>query len=102
MASSGKLERESVFSGGSVLAVLKCVVQTAERLEPPLDARVMVPHFAGALERLVIPKRYGTCSPNVVSKTFEGSGNAASFQAERIPAPLGIERSAAYTSNGPH
>ena len=43
-------------SVGAALAVLECVAERGEKLEPPLDAHVVVPHFADALERLVIRK----------------------------------------------
>ena len=42
------------ISIGIAHAVLECVVERREKLESSLDARVLVPHFADALERLVI------------------------------------------------
>ena len=39
---------------GAALAVLEGVVERCEKLEPPLDSRLVVPHFANAFERLVM------------------------------------------------
>ena len=36
--------QEIGISVGAALAVLECVVERGEKLEPPLDARVVVPH----------------------------------------------------------
>lgn len=41
-------------SVGAALTVLECVTQYGERLEPPIDARVVTPYFAEALGRLVV------------------------------------------------
>ena len=38
----------------AALALLKGVVERCEKLEPPLDSRIVIPHFANAFERLVI------------------------------------------------
>ena len=35
-------------------AVLECVVERCEELEPPLDSGIMVPHFAYAFQCLVV------------------------------------------------
>ena len=42
------------ISVGATLAVLEGVVERCEQLEPPLDSRIVIPHFANAFERLVI------------------------------------------------
>ena len=42
------------ISVGAALAVLEGVVERCEKLEPPLDSRVVIAHFANAFERLVI------------------------------------------------
>ena len=42
------------ISVGAALAVLEGVVERCEKLEPPLDSRVVIPQFANAFERLVI------------------------------------------------
>ena len=39
---------------GSALGVLEGVVERCERLEPPLDSRVVISYIANAFERLVI------------------------------------------------
>ena len=41
-------------------------------------------------------------APKVASKVFDGPDNAVSFQVERSPVTLGIERSEADVSDGPH
>ena len=64
--------------------------------------RVVVPHFADALERLVIRKYAILRAPKVASKAFDGSDDAPSFEVERSPVPQGIEGSAADIRNGPH
>ena len=46
--------QEIGISVGAALAVLEGVVERCEKLEPPLDSRVVIPHFANAFERLVI------------------------------------------------
>ena len=46
--------QEIRISVGAALAVLEYVVRRGEKLEPPLNARAVVPHFPDALERLVI------------------------------------------------
>ena len=35
-------------------AVLECVVERGEELQPPLDSGIMVPHFAYAFQCLVV------------------------------------------------
>ena len=42
------------FSVGAALAVLEGVIGRCEKLEPPLDSRVVISHFANAFECLVI------------------------------------------------
>ena len=60
----------------------------------------MVPHFADALERLVILKDAELRAPKIATKAVDGPDNAASFQVERSPVPLGIEGSAADICDG--
>ena len=45
-------------------AVLECVVERGEELEPSLDSDVMVPHYAYAFQSLVIGEICGTWCPN--------------------------------------
>ena len=87
---------------GAALAVLEGVVKRGDKLELPLDAHVVVPHFADAFKRLMIRKYAKLRAPKVASKAFDCSHNAASFQVERSLVPLRIEGSAADISNGPH
>ena len=42
------------ISVGAALAVLEGVVERCEKLEPPQDSSVVIPHFANVFERLVI------------------------------------------------
>ena len=42
------------ISVGAALAILEGVVEHCEKLEPPLDSCIVIPHFANAFERLVI------------------------------------------------
>ena len=42
------------ISVGAALAVLEGVVERCEKLEPPLDSRVVISHFPNAFERHVI------------------------------------------------
>ena len=93
--------QEIGISVGAALAVLECVVERGEKLEPPLDARVVVPHFADALERLVLREDAKLRASKVASKAFDGPDNAASFQVERSLVILGIEGSAADMRVGP-
>ena len=74
-------------SVGAALAVLECVAERGEKLEPPLDAHVVVPHFADALERLVIRNYAKPRVPKVDSKVFDGPGNAANFQVQCLSKP---------------
>ena len=101
-AGSWRTGQEIGISVGSSLAVLEGVVERGENVEPPLDAGIVVYHFPNALERLVIKKDAKIRAPKVASKTFDDPNNAASFQVERGPVPLGIEVSAAYIRDGPH
>ena len=89
------------ISVGASLAVLERVVECGENLEPPLDSRSEVSHFADACQRLVI-RRYAKFRAPEVAEAFNGPDNAASFQVERSPVSLGIEGSAADVSDGPH
>ena len=78
------------------------VVERGEKLEPPLDSRIVVSRFADAFERLAIRKFSNLRAPKVASKAFDGPDNAASFHVERSPVPLGIEGSPADVCDGPH
>ena len=51
------------ISVGAVLAVLEGVVERREKLEPPLDSRIVIPHFANAFERLVVRENEKRCAP---------------------------------------
>ena len=46
------------MSVGAALAVLKGVVERGKTFEPPLDTRIVVPHFTDAFKRHVI-RNYG-------------------------------------------
>ena len=46
--------QEIGISVGAALAVLEGVVECGEKVEPPLDFRIVISHFANAFERLVI------------------------------------------------
>ena len=48
--------QEIVISVGVAIAVLEGVVERGEKLEPPLDSRIVASHFANAFECLVIRK----------------------------------------------
>ena len=69
--------------------------QRCEKLEPPPDFRIVIPHFAKAFERLLIREDVKLRAPYVASKAFDDPDNAASFQVKRGPVPIRIERSAA-------
>lgn len=96
MAGSGKRDRTIDVSISAVLATLECVVELGDKLDPSLDARVVVPHFADALQCLVIRQHAGLCVPKVASKSFDRPVNVVA------PGPLGIEGRAADTRNDPH
>ena len=46
--------QEIGISVGAALTVFERVVERSEKLEPPLDSRIVIPHFANAFDRLVI------------------------------------------------
>ena len=94
--------QEIGISVGAALAVLEGVVERGEKLEPPLDSRIVVAHFADAFERLVIGKYAKLRAPEVASKAFDGPDNAASFQVEWNSVPLGIGGNTVDVSDGPH
>ena len=73
-----------------------------EKLEPPLDSRIVVSHIDDDFERLVIPEDAKLRAPEVASKAFDDPHNAASSQVERSPAPPRIEGSAADVIDGPY
>ena len=86
-----QMRREIGVSIGAALAVLQGVVERGEKLEPPLDSRVVISHFVSAFERLVIRGDAKPRAPEVASKAFDGPDNAVSFQLKRSPVPLRIE-----------
>ena len=90
--------QEIGISIDATLAVLEDVVGRGEKIEPPLDARIVVSHFADAFEHLMIRKDAKLRAP----KSRRGPNNAASLQVDRGPVPLGIEGSTADVSDGPH
>ena len=60
------------------------VVERGEKLEPPLNARIVVPHYADALECLiVIGKDAKLRAPNVASRALDGPDNAAESSVAR-------------------
>ena len=58
-------------------AVLDCVVERDEELGPPLDSRIVGPHFANALRCLAVGEYAGIRSPKVSSEEAFESPNAA-------------------------
>ena len=97
-----QMGQEIGFSVGVALAAIEGVVERGEKLEPPLNSRIVVSHFADAFERRVIREDAKLRAPEVASKAFDGPGNAASFHVTRSPMPIGIEGSAADVSDGAH
>ena len=87
---------------GAAFSVLEGVVERGEKLEPRLDSRIVVSHFADAFECLVIREEAKLRAPEVAAKTFDGLENAASFQVEGSPVHIEIEGNAADVSDGPH
>ena len=65
---------------GAALAVLEGVVERGEKLDPPLDACIVVSHFADAFKRLVIRKDAKLRARKATSKASDGPENAVSFQ----------------------
>ena len=49
VAASGKLDRNGILVGAA-LAVLEGIVEGCEKLEPPLDSRLVIPHCANTIE----------------------------------------------------
>lgn len=92
-------ERTTGLSVGAALAVPQCVVEHGEELEPPLDARIVVPRFSDDFQRLIIRPN---CAPRVTSKVLDGPDNAARFQVERGPVPIRIEGRTADLRDGLH
>ena len=70
--------QEVGISVGVALVELEGAVECCERLEPPLNSRIVVSHFAAAFERLVIRKDGKLRAPKVASMAFDGPDNAAS------------------------
>ena len=83
-------------------AVLECVIERGEELEPPLDSSIMVPHFAYAFQCLVVGEYAELGSPKVPSRAFEGPNDAAGLQIKRSLVPLRVERSSADIHDGFH
>ena len=102
VAGAGERDRKLAFPLALALRVLEGVVERCEKLEPPLDSRVVISHFTNAFEGLVIREDAKLRAPYVASQAFDGPDNAASFQVKRSPVPLRIESSAADVSDGPH
>ena len=46
--------QEVGISVGAALALLEGVVERGEKLDPPLDSGIVIPHFANSFERLMI------------------------------------------------
>ena len=61
------------------LAILECVVERGEELEPSLDSNVMVPRFAYALQCLVVREYTELGAPKVEAEAFESPDDAASL-----------------------
>ena len=68
--------QEIGFSVGVALAVLESVVERGEKLEPSLDSRIVVYHFADAFELLGNGKDAKLSAPEVASKAFDGPDNS--------------------------
>ena len=101
----GRLWQEGQEVGVAVragFAVLECVVERGEELEPPLDSCIMVPHFAYAFQCLVVGEYGEFGSPKVTSEAFESPNDAAGLQIERSPMPLRVWRSSAAIRYGFH
>ena len=68
--------QEVCVSVRASFAVLDCVVERGEELEPPLDLCITVPHFAYAFQCLVVGE-YSECgSPKLTSEAFESPNDA--------------------------
>ena len=55
----------------AAFAILECVVERGEELEPPLDSFIMFRHFAYAFQCLVVGEYAEFGSPKVTSEVFE-------------------------------
>ena len=62
---------EIAISDGIALAVLEDVVKRGEKLEPPLDSRNVISHFAYAFERLELRENAKACAPELTSKVVD-------------------------------
>ena len=69
-------------------AVLECVIERGEELEPPLDSGIMVPHFAYAFQCLVVGEYAELGSPKVAAEAFESPNDAAGLQIKMSPMPF--------------
>ena len=63
------------ISVGAALAVLECVAERGEKLEPPPDVRIVVPRYTDALDSLVVRKYAKRRLTVVVLKTLDGPDN---------------------------
>ena len=97
-----QIRQEIGISVNVSLAVLEGEVERGETLETPLNSHIVVSHFADAFERLQVRNDAKLRTTNVASKAFDCSENAASFQVDPSPVPLGIEGSAADARHEPH
>ena len=87
---------------GAAFSVLEGVVERGEKLEPPMDSRIVISYFDNAFERPAIREDAKFLAPEVASKEFDIPDYTASFQVKRGPVPLRIEGSAADVRDGPH
>ena len=60
----------------------------------------MVPHFAYALQCLVVREYTEAGAPKVAAEAFEGPDDAASLQRKRKPMPFRVERSSSDLGDG--
>ena len=94
--------QEIGISVGAAFAVLEGAVVRGEKLEPPLDPRIVSSHFANDFELLEIQEDAKLRAPKVASKAVDGLDSAASVNVKRSPVPLRIEGSAADERDAPH
>ena len=84
------------------LAVLECVIERGEELEPPLDSGTTVSRCASAFQCLVVGQYTELGRPKVPSEAFVSPNDAAGLQIKRSPMPIRVERSSADIRDGFH
>ena len=80
-------------------AVLECVVERGEELEP-LDSVVVVFYFAYAFQCFMVREYTELGAPKVAAETFESPDDSTSLQIKRSPMIFLVKRSSADVRDG--